>query len=104
MKKFTCTVTKETVMEIQIDENVWTPEAIEEWSNTFCDADNLSEIAENLAIRKEQFEDGEFIEGFGVPLIKGKKPYSYIKDEDVNQSVDIRMQVTSFDVTVDENK
>lgn len=41
MKKFKCTVTRETTMEIEIDESVWTPETIRDWSKSFYDADDL---------------------------------------------------------------
>lgn len=89
MKKFKCKVTKETTMDIEIDDSIWTDEAIETWSKVFNEADNLSEVVEQLAVLKSEYEDGEFIEGFNIPLINGKTPYVFIKDSDVSNEINI---------------
>lgn len=102
MRTFKCTVTRETTMEISIDDSVWTDEEIEEWDKHFQDADSLVELVERLAIMKTNYEDGEFMEGFGVPLINGKKPYSYIDDKQIEESINICNQKESVDVDVDE--
>lgn len=102
MKKFKCKVTKETTMEIEIDDSVWTPEAIKEWSKSFYDADNLSEVVQHLARMKSEHEDGEFIEGFGISMISGQKPYSYLTDDDINKSTNICREETYMDVDIDE--
>lgn len=102
MKKFKCKVTKETTMEIEIDNSVWTPEAIKEWSKSFYDADNLSEVVQHLARMKSEHEDGEFIEGFGISMINGQKPYSYLADDDINKSTNICEEETSTNVEITE--
>ena len=102
MKTFDCVITKEMTMKISIDESVWTDEEIEEWNKYFQDADSLEELVARLAVMKTKYEDGEFLEGFGVPLINGKKPYSYINDSDVNESINIYNQTESFDVDIKE--
>lgn len=102
MKKFKCTVTKETTMDIEIDDSVWTDEEIEEWQRHFYDAKNIEDIAKHVAIMKAETEDGEFIEGFGIPLINGKKPYEFLKDKDIATSIDIRNQSKDLYVDVEE--
>lgn len=102
MKKFKCTVTKETTMEVEIDDSVWTDEEIAEWQKHFYNADSLKDIATHIAKMKTEYDDGDFIEGFGIPLINGKKPYDYLKDDDINKSINICNQSSDIDVDVDE--
>lgn len=101
MKKFRCTVIKETTMEIEIDDSVWTDQKILNWQKHFYSAKNVKEIAEHIARLKTEYEDGEFIEGFGVPLVNGKKP-NYLKPNDINESINICNQSGYLDVDVDE--
>lgn len=100
MKKYKCTVTKETTMEIEIDESVWTDQEIEEWQKSFYEAINLDDIVKYIAKIKTEYEDGDFIEGFGIPLINGKKPYNYLKDTDITTSINICNQSSYTDVEV----
>lgn len=102
MRTFKCTVSRETTMEITIDDSVWTDEEIKEWSKHFQDAEDLGELVERLAAMKVNYNDGEFMEGFGIPLIDGKKPYSYLKDDQIEESISIRNQEESIDVDVEE--
>ena len=104
MKKFKCTITKETTMEIEIDDHAWTSESIKEWSDSFYNADNLSEVVEHLAIMKSEHEDGEFIEGFGIPMVNGKKPYTYLSDDDVDKTINICSQESDIDIVLTEIK
>lgn len=57
---------------------------------------------ERLAAMKVSYEDGEFLEGFGIPLINGKKPYSHLKDDQIEESINIQNQEESVDVDVEE--
>ena len=102
MKKFRCTVTKETTMEIEIDESVWTEEEIAEWQKHFYEAEDLKAVVEHVATMKSEYEDGDFIEGFGIPMINGKKPYDFLNDEDITTSINICDQSVDIDVNVDE--
>lgn len=102
MKKFKCTVTKETIVEIEIDDSIWTPEAIKEWSKSFYDADGLSDVVEHLARMKSEHEDGELIEGFGIPVVNGQKPYSYLSDDDINKSTNVCREEAYTDVDIEE--
>ena len=90
MKKYRCTVTRETAMEIEIDESIWTPEAIRAWSESFYDADDLSTVVEHVARLKSKYEDGEFIEGFGIPMIDNRMAKDFnICNQSVDTSVDV---------------
>lgn len=102
LKKFKCTVTKETNMEIEIDESIWTPETICAWSKSFYDADDLKGVVEHVARLKSKYEDGEFIEGFGIPMIDGKKPYPYIEDNHMAKDINICNQSVDTDVDMEE--
>ena len=102
MKKFRCTVTKETTMEIEIDESVWTEEEIAEWQKHFYEAEDLKAVVEHIATMKAEYEDGDFIEGFGIPMINGKKPYDFLNDDDITTSINICNQSVDIDVDVDE--
>lgn len=89
-------------MEIEIDDTVWTEQEIAEWQRHFYNAKNIKDIARHIASMKTEYDDGEFIEGFGIPLINGEKPYEYLKDEDITTSINIYNQSSDFDVEVDE--
>lgn len=102
MKKFKCTVTRETTMEVEIDESIWTPEAIGVWSKSFYNAHDLSGVAEHVARLKSIYDDGEFIEGIGVPMVDGKSPYPYIKDDGIAKDINICHQIIDTDVEVEE--
>lgn len=102
MKKFRCTVTKETTMDIEIDDSIWTEQEIAEWQRYFYSVENLKDIVGHIAKMKTEYEDGEFIEGFGIPLINGCKPYDYLKNDDITTSINICNQNSNFDVEVDE--
>lgn len=102
MKKFRCTVTKETTMEIEIDESVWTEEEIAEWQRHFYEAEDLKAVVKHVATMKAEYEDGYFMEGFGIPMINGKKPYDFLNDDDITTSINICNQSVDIDVDVDE--
>lgn len=102
MKKFKCTVTRETTMEVEIDDSIWTPEAIGAWSKSFYDAHDLSDVVEHVARLKSIYDDGEFIEGIGVPMVDGEKPYSYIEDNDMAKDINICHQSVDIDIDVKE--
>lgn len=99
MKKFKCTVTKETTMEIEIDSSIWTKEQIAEWQKYFYDAENIEDVVSHIARLKSECENGEFIEGFGVPMIDGKVVYPYLKESSINicnQDSDVNVEVNEI--------
>lgn len=89
-------------MEIEIDESIWTPEAIRAWSKSFYDADDLSDVVEHVARLKSKYDDGEFIEGFGIPMIDSKKQYPYIEDYQMAKDINICNQSVETDIDVEE--
>lgn len=92
MKKFKCNVTREYEYEIEFDENVWNEDELKDWSKYFQDVNNLKELAGILAEYKTRFDKGEFIEGFGIPMINGKKPYVFGNpNPDIEESVNINI-------------
>jgi hypothetical protein len=104
LKKFKCTVTREYEYEIEFDESVWNEKELKEWSSFFQDVDDLEDLAEILAERKTRYNEGEFIEGFGIPMINGKKPYVFGNpNPDIEESVNINIISESYvSVDVDE--
>ena len=99
MNKFKCTITKTTEYEIEIDESVWTNEALKNWSSVFEDVESQQELAEVLAQRMEDHCPGEFIEGFGKPNFKGKKTGN---SKDSNDSINIVSISEDIDVDSEE--
>jgi hypothetical protein len=96
MKKFRCTVEKTYTYEIEFDETIWTEDNIKNWSEIFYDADDLEDVAKILAGMKTNFEVGEFIEGFNIPMINGKEPY-VSKDNIQYLSKDININIIDED-------
>lgn len=93
MKKFKCTVEKTYTYEIEFDETIWNEQALKDWSSVFTDVDDLSELAIILAKYKTTYEAGEFIEGFGIPMINGKEPFVWnaLEKEGVNHNININI-------------
>lgn len=92
MRKFKCTVTKDYEYEIEFDETVWTEDELKDWSKHFYNVDGLQGLAEVLAEYKTTHDKGEFIEGFGIPMINGKKPYVFGNpNPDIEESININI-------------
>ena len=97
MKKFKCTVTREYEYEIEFDENVWNEEEIGRWSSVFEEIESLQDLAEILAKLKTKYDKGEFIEGYGIPMINGKKPYVFgDPNPNIEESVNINIIDESY--------
>jgi len=101
MKKFKCTVERTYDYEIEFDETVWTPDELKNWSTVFATVDSLENLAEILAGYKPDYESGEFIEGFGIPMINGKEPFVF-KNEEINKDININILSTDQSVDVEE--
>lgn len=92
MKKFKCNVTREYEYEIEFNENVWNENELNKWSEVFQDAADLNDLAEILAEYKTRYGKGEFIEGFGIPMINGKKPHVFGNpNPDIEESININI-------------
>lgn len=104
MKKFKCTVTRTDEYIIEFDEDVINEEWMSDFREYMCDYDTLEEHAENIAQFRARF-GGEFIEGYGMPLINGKLPLSaqlseqYMKK--VNNAINIKILSEDKDCEVE---
>lgn len=65
MAKFKVTVTCINEYEIDIDEEVWTPEALREWSRYFSTVENTAALADHLGEMLARNGITDEIEGFG---------------------------------------
>ena len=64
MNKFKVTVTRVDEYEIEVDENVWNEQALEQWSKVFWDCVDTEQVAKDLAVAYMR-TDSRFIEGYG---------------------------------------
>lgn len=71
-------------------------------SESFYDAYDLSDVTEHIARLKLRYDDGDFIQGFGVPMVDGKKPYPYFEDNQIAEYINICHQAIDTDVEVGE--
>lgn len=71
-RRFLCTVTKETEILIELDDELVTPEWMEEYSKYFSHTDDLEDVARQLAWAQAHDPHESFIEGFGHVTRKGK--------------------------------
>lgn len=101
MKKFNCEVTKTYIYEIEMDDSVWTEEEIQTWGDYFQPVNDLQDIVEILAEMKTKYDAGEFIEGFGIPLINGKIPFIFGDPEGKQVNKDININTLFEDCDVD---
>lgn len=78
MKKFQVEVTKTWDFEVEIDETIWNEENIASWKKTFYNVDDLEQIIEIFATMFAEQGEGQFLEGFGVPMINNSIPFPQI--------------------------
>ena len=55
-------------------------------------------MVEHVARLKSKYDDGEFIDGFGIPMIDSKKPYPYIEDYQMAKDINICNQSVETDI------
>lgn len=87
MKKYKVNAIRTDEYEIEIDENIWTEEALEAWNSVFGGCDNLEELAKHLSFSLLRFGYERFLEGFGYVYTvnkKGEKLSQYERDNDGN--------------------
>lgn len=103
MKKFKVEVTKTWDFEVEIDETVWTEENIQNWKKVFYNVDTLEEIVEILATMFAEQGEGQFLEGFGVPMIDRAIPFPQMLTAEgcSNVSKDISINAASEDIEAD---
>lgn len=71
MSTFTASVEATVEFTIELDESVWTPEAIEKWGNSFWRVSDAQDLAQSFArlIVSEGLDEDRFIEGLGRPIV-----------------------------------
>lgn len=99
MKKFKVTVTREDSYIIEIDENKFNDQWIDEWKQVYYDFDTLEEHVEHIAQCRARFQQ-EFIEGYGAPLINGEKPI-FTDDKNVEKGINIKVISEDDDIETD---
>jgi len=87
MKEFNCEVERRDEFRVEIDEKVLNEEWMKSFREVFYDLYTLEEHAEHIAQFRARF-GSRFIEGYGIPLENGKKPW-YADERDVNRAINI---------------
>lgn len=65
IKKYNVEVVRTDEYEIEVDETIWTQEAIDLWSETFFEAENVDDLVKYLSEALSQKEEPGYMEGFG---------------------------------------
>jgi hypothetical protein len=94
MKKFEVEVVKTDRYVIEFDETKINEQWMEEYRRYFTKINTLRGHAENIAQLRSRF-DGTFFEGYGFPLINGKRVSDELTD------IGINIQIVSEDEDVD---
>ena len=97
MKKFKCTVERTDEYIIEIDENIINEEWMEHFRKYFYNFHDLEEHAEHIAQFRARFGEHDFIEGYGIPLVNGKKPWSITDDKYKDYECGINIIIKSED-------
>ncbi len=88
--KYQIKVERTDVYEIEIDEQVWNEEALNNWSNVFQQVDDVEDLAKVLAEATMKQGSDQFIEGFGrVKTLNrdGEETYSSKICKDKDESI-----------------
>lgn len=101
MKKFKCKVTREDEYEIEIDENIIDEEWMEQFREYMYDFTTHEEHAEQIAQLRARF-GGDFMEGYGYPLVDGAKPWHCEEnDKRIEKGINIKIISEDDDCYVD---
>lgn len=85
MKKYNVEAIRTDQYIVEIDETVWTDEALESWSSVFFDIENTQELAEHISFSLMRFGYERFIEGFGYLQTQNEDGYQYSQFERDNK-------------------
>ena len=81
MKKYDIQAIRTDQYIVEIDETVWTPEALEGWSAVFIPIENTQELAEHIVFLLMRFGYEKFLEGFGYIQTQNEDGYQYSQFE-----------------------
>lgn len=99
MESFECQVVREDHYKVEFDESVLDEKWMADFRNVFYDFHTLEEHADHIAKFRARF-GRRFIDGYGIPLENGKKPYG-VSDRDVNEAINIVVISEDQDIDVD---
>lgn len=86
MKRYECTVSLESRYIIEIDDEDLGEDFLDEFKKHFYDYDDWDEHAKHIAIRKALGDT--FIEGYGVPIVNGKRQV-FSDERDMESAINI---------------
>lgn len=88
MEKFEIELVRRDKVKVELDPEYFTEEWFEEFRQYFYDYFTLKDLAEHIAYNVVHNNATE-IEGFGIPLRDGERPY-WIKDnQEVNEHINV---------------
>lgn len=87
MKKITVEMTRIDKVEVELDPEFFNDAWFEDFNKYFYDYEDLSEVAEYITYNIVH-NRSSFIEGIGIPLIDGGKPYG-VEEDEVNEHVNV---------------
>ncbi|MCR1932625.1 hypothetical protein [Enterococcus gallinarum] len=97
MEKFEIELVRRDKVKVELDPEYFTEEWLEEFRQYFYDFFTLKECAEHIVYNVVHNNATE-IEGFGIPLRDGKRPY-WIKDnQEVNEHINVIYNSYATDV------
>ncbi|RXZ77975.1 hypothetical protein EBB07_28360 [Paenibacillaceae bacterium] len=99
MKRYLCKVQRTDEYIVELDESVLDEEWMKGYREYFADLHDLEEHAENIAQYRARFGE-RYIEGYGVPLNDGKKPW-FANDKEVNRAINIKIISEDSECEVD---
>lgn len=113
MARFNVTVVRTDEYEIEIDESVWTKDAIEDWGNIFWGGSSVEDVASSLGEAWMKQGAGYFKEGFGfvieldsngnkknIPCKNEKGNYGFLPEEKFAKGLTIKPLSEDFDYEV----
>lgn len=100
MKRFEVEVVKTDKYIIEFDENKFDEEWMKDWRNVFYPYYTLNDHAEHIGQFYALFGE-KFIEGYGVPLINGKKPY-FADEKEVEKGINIIIKSENIETDASE--
>ena len=88
MKKIKAEITTEIIVEL--DENYFNQAFNDNYSRYFADVDGLEDHAKNIVFQYNRFGHS-YLEGYGKPLVNGRKHWSDANDEKAgyNEAINI---------------
>lgn len=88
MKKFDIEMVRRDEVKVELDPEYFNEEWFEEFRQYFYDYFTLKDLAEHIVYNVVHNKE-TFIEGFGIPLRDGKRPYWIKDDEEVNEHINV---------------